>query len=88
MADDVGVLRVKKQRILQLGASTAPIGYHYEGEKCSLVNGNPTLRLRRDKEGPREDIYGDLYARHEETKDGKLAVTFNCCIEGFFLLIF
>ena len=59
MAEDVGVLRPKKQRILQLGASTAMLGYHYEGEKCLIVNGKPTLRLRRDKEGPREDTYGD-----------------------------
>ena len=86
MAEDIEVLRPKKQGILQLGASTAPLGYHYEGEKCSIVNGKPTLRLRRDKEGPSEDTYGDLYARHEETKDGKLSVTYNCCIEGFFLI--
>ena len=51
--------RQKKQRTLQLGSSTAPPGYHYEGEKCSMLNGKPTLKLRRDKEGPREDIYGD-----------------------------
>jgi hypothetical protein len=51
------------------------------------INGKPTLRLRRDKEGPREDIYGDLYARHEETKAGKLIVTFNCCIEGLLLFL-
>ena len=50
------------------------------------VNGKPTLRLRRDKEGPREDAYGDLYARHEETKDEKLHVTYNCCIEGFLIV--
>lgn len=83
MAEEVAGVKPKKQRTLQLGASTAPLGYHYEGEKCSMLNGKPTLKLRRDKEGPREDIYGDLYARHEEIKEGKLSVTFHCCIEGF-----
>ena len=83
MAEEVAGVKPKKQRTLQLGASTAPLGYHYEGEKCSMLNGKPTLKLRRDKEGPREDKYGDLYARHEEIKEGKLSVTFHCCIEGF-----
>ena len=73
----------KKQRTLQLGSSTAPPGYHYEGEKCSMLNGKLTLKLRRDKAGPKKDIYGDLYARHEEMKEGKLSIIFHCCAEGF-----
>ena len=73
----------KKQRTLQLGASTAPPGYHYEVEKCSMLSGKPTLKLRRDKEGPREDTYGDLCARHEEVVSRKLPATLHCCIEDF-----
>ncbi len=82
MAEETSGARQKRQRTLQLGSSTAPPGYHYEGEKCSMLNGKSTLRLRRDKVGPREDIYGDLYSQHEEMKEGKLFVTFHCCIES------
>ena len=42
MAEEVAGVKPKKQRTLQLGASTAPLGYHYEGEKCSMLNGKPT----------------------------------------------
>jgi hypothetical protein len=66
MTEETSSVRPSKIRKLQLGSSTAPPGYHYEGEKCSMLNGKPTLKLRRDKEGPREDMYGDLYAGLEE----------------------
>jgi hypothetical protein len=82
MTEETSSVRPSKIRKLQLGSSTAPPGYHYEGEKCSMLNGKPTLKLRRDKEGPREDMYGDLYAGLEEMKAGKKSVTYHCCIDG------
>ena len=43
--------------------STAPNdGYHYDGEPGKLFEGKPTIRLRRDKEGTRDELYADLYS--------------------------
>ncbi len=72
----------KKQKVIHLDSQSAPVGYHYEGESCTIVDGRPTLRLRRDILGSREDKYRDCYARQEEIKDGKRVITFHCCIPG------
>jgi len=50
----------KKMRKICLD-STAPNGYHYDGEPGKLFEGKPTIRLRRDKEGTRDELYADLY---------------------------
>ena len=52
--------------------STAPNGYHYDGEPGKLFEGKPTIRLRRDKEGTRDELYADLYCEIQgEDKNGK-----------------
>ena len=60
----------------------APPGFHYEGTPCSMSEGNPTQRLRKDVEGTREDKYSDLYCRQDYQENGKLRVIYHCCIKG------
>ena len=63
--------------------STAPNGYHYDGEPGKLFEGKPTIRLRRDKEGTRDELYADLYCEIQgEDKNGKKTSTYHCTIFG------
>jgi len=63
----------KKQKIGSNIATSAPPGYHYEGEYCTLYEGKPTRRLRKDIDGSREEKYKDLYCRLDVPVEGGLA---------------
>ena len=71
----------KKERRLNTAPSTAPAGFHYEGEYPQMVNGQITRRLRKDIPGTRVDVYSDLYYRVDSVINNKNVVKYFCVIE-------
>ena len=60
----------KKLRAVKSATAEPPAGYHYEGQPARMIDGKLTVRLRRDVEGSRNEIYDDLfYAGTELTED-------------------
>ena len=61
-----------------------PAGYHYEGQRARMIDGKLTVRLRRDVEGSRNEIYNDpFYAETELTEANKVkSAKYICCVSG------
>ena len=61
-----------------------PAGYHYEGQPAQIIDGKVTVRLRRDVEGSRNEIYNDLfYAETELNEEKKVkSAKYICCVSG------
>ena len=75
----------KKPRLVELSGSTAPDGYHYEGEPARFFNGNITKRLRKNivPAPTRETMYSDLYCgiiTQSSTEGAKATLAFHCSI--------
>ena len=72
----------KRRRHCKVDSMEAPDGFHYEGTPCKIYQGRPTRRLRRDIEGPREEIYADLFCKAISREGEKTRVSFHCCVGG------
>lgn len=75
----------KKPRLVELSGSTAPDGYHYEGEPARFFNGSITKRLRKNilPAQSREQMYSDLYCAvctPASTEGAKDTLAFHCSI--------
>ena len=72
----------KKARCVKGLGAEAPAGYHYEGQPAQMIDGKLTVRLRRDVEVARNEIYKDLY--YAVTELGETctikSAKFICCI--------
>ena len=74
----------KKPRAFKSANEEPPAGYHYEGQPAQMIDGKLTVRLRRDVEGSRNEIYNDLYYAETELSETKKVkiVKYICCVSG------
>ena len=74
----------KRPRVVEVSDSTAPPGYHYEGERARMFSGKVTQRLRRNITPPqsRDVMYADLYCSVITQVQEKDKVEYHCCIQG------
>ena len=74
----------KKPRVIEASNSTAPPGYHYEGDRATMYLGKVTQRLRKNMHPvPARDVmYADLYCPVITEIDKKDKVEYHCCVQG------
>jgi len=73
---------IKRSRSVRKPDTEPPVGYHYEGSPAQMIDGKLTVRLRRDVEGARNDIYKDLYYAETELDETCTVKSANyiCCV--------